>query len=460
MIRIRAIPGSDGWLESVIVQEVDPAWASPVPAGEHVLDEDPTIPLPVAYVDAQELKTTHDDRVAWRRFRRAGYDGSEAAAMARTRDIGGLPDAGVAVTAPAGRSGITATYPDVPGLVLRTMTGDDLDLAAPVAIESGLQLERCPGEPPCCRPPEAHAWLSLAARLDRADTLQMVLEHEGRPLQMELILVEGDTAVFSYTTHFTRERPHSFWREAERPVFEHLKARGVSRMFSRTRVDRPDWIQALKDNYGAVADGVWDERTVRLRFDPDVALSRCTGWPARRRVTSWVKTQGPYMVREVNESDPAEMDRIRAWLLDAWSDNPARGVMVARMLTEWVNLDRATLLICERGGTPQQLRAVRTRRGTVAGMAYLVPLPTGDVPAQRLMALGATEWQIAAGYEKTSTFASRRVWHTPHVQAQVALEAPVNRQMDRPQFREPFVEMEWDLAASLPSLQAAAGGQP
>jgi hypothetical protein len=437
---IRAIPGADGWVHTIITQEVHSEQAVEVPADEVVLAEEPTVMPPLLRMrEDGRLSTPHDDRVAWRRLRLFGRTGPEAAALARQhRDLGGLPDVGpVTVRALPGR-GFAHDFDDVPGLRVRPLTADDLEPAAAGAVESGLQHARCPDEAaPCCRPPEAHAWFRLAERIDRDDTWQLVLEHDGRPLQMELILVNGDQAVFSYTTHFTRERPHWFWREAERPVFERLRSAGVTRIHSRTRKDRPDWIQALKDNYGAVDDGVWDDKTVRLRFDPDEALKRCTGWPARRTAgQAWAWAQGPIKVWEGTEAD---LPAVEALIEQIGSES--RRAFIRERVKDWWHLDRATLVLSARDGELTTARLIRSRREGKSGLFVFSPLTTERLTHHRTALAGVKEWHRRAGYSKIT-------YHTPEGlrEGNATLVSLGAREVAKhTKFRTPLTEWEIDV---------------
>jgi len=436
---IRAIPDPDGWVHTLIVQEVAPEWAPTIPPGEVLLDAMPAVELPLLRLDAAgRPRTPHDDRVAWRRLRSTGLSGPEAVGQARHRDLGGLPDAGPDATPVAPAGGFSHDFKEVPGLRLRPLTVDDLELMASGAIASGIQAARCPDDDQlCCRPPEAHAWLRLADRIDREDTWQLVLEFDGVPLQMELLLVDGDQALFSYTAHFTRERPHWFWREAERPVFERLKAAGVTRLTSRTRNDRPDWIQALKDNYGAVEDGAWDAATVRLRFDSDAAFERMSGWPAR-------KTAGPDWSFEragvrVVEAPPAD---VRLVIEGTWGFHP-RKRLALRMLDEWYRLDRGTVLLASTNGNPGQVRIIRHRRDVVGSIGVLTPY--ADEPAEEHVVAGLNAWMLAAGYTKASGFVPVTQWDNLRVMQHADMARwTVVKIHDN--LAEPFVEIERDLA--------------
>jgi len=287
------------------------------------------------------------------------------------------------------------------------------------AVQAGIQPARCPDEQhPCCRPPEAHAWLHLAQRIDRDDTWQLCLEWQGQPLQMELVTVSGEQATFSYTAHFNRERPPWFWRETERPVFERLKDAGVTSIISRTRNDRPDWIATLKDNYGAVEVGS-DARATRLRFAPDQAIARCQGWPSRRAL-GWSWQRGDVTVREAT---PLEYPACRAHAAASWGDGHSRQAIGLRVFDEWTRFDAATVLVCEVDGQLTGVRLMRQRRGTSGGTA----LPTRwlDGPESMLFTYGCTVWAQEAGYAELITYMPTALIGAPGVARKFAAAGAV-----------------------------------
>jgi hypothetical protein len=277
--------------------------------------------------------------------------------------------------------------------------------------------------------------MALAHRIDRPDTWQTVLEFEGEPLQMELILHEGDQATISLTMHLTRERPHAFWREAEAPVIRALRKAGILRLRSFTRKDRPDWIQSLKDNYGAV-EVAQLAKTVHMEFPLDTMEARFTGFPVQK-LLGFNQTVGALTVREAAASELPALDA----LLDAhWGTDP-RNALTRRMLREWVLLDRGTVLLGEVAGTIRFARIIRPRRGTVCAIAVLNRYAAGT-PAQAAFSLALLAWCRAAGYTRATGFVPANQWDAVRVMPHMAgwFEIAI-----RDQFRIPLVEIGIDL---------------
>ena len=388
------------------------------------------------------FEVARDDRAVWRLLRARGLSGRELpAAIDRVREVRTRWTRDLAaevllpIPAPPAESVLPGLgdFAGVPGLRLRALTCMDLDRAAALAVETGIYPATCPdAAAPCCTPPEAHAWMSLAHRIDRADTWQTVLEFGDQPLQFELITRQDDQATFSLTMHLTRERPHWFWREAEAPVVTALGAQGVARLRSFTRSDRPDWIQALKDNYGAV-EVAQRANTVHLEFSMNEMLQRIQGWPARRRVTTG--TAGTLTLREGTAADlPA---------LDAWIDRElasGRAAISKRVVREWYALDRAALLLVEDAGSLLAAQCLRARRGTTAGWSYLGNLARLGVQNAAVRDL-VTAWSRLEGYTRLTTFVPQVLAEMAPIQAAIAAWG-AGMVAVHTQFREPFVELE------------------
>jgi hypothetical protein len=324
-------------------------------------------------------------------------------------------------------------FPGVPGLQIQPMGHQHLNAAAKVAIDYNIYLPTCPGLTCHCTPPEAHSWLMLAQRIDNGDAWQMALLFNGVPLQFELVNIVGDTATFALTYHMSRERPHWFWREAERPVFEALKAVGVKKIQSRTRADRPDWIQALKDNYGAVETGEWDSKTKRLEYPLDLTIFK--GWPARR-LLGFDMTTGPVRTWEATAADIPAMKVLAAQIPGAQRQ------IALRMIDEWWHLDRATILLGSRNGNLRYIRAVRESRGTVAAIANLATL--FDEVGQGAMGTHVKTWARQVGYTALRSLFPSRLVSTAAAQAQIA-RSGARVVGERTQYLEPFTEIVTDL---------------
>jgi hypothetical protein len=248
MIRVAAHP--DGWVHSLIVQDEAPRT---VPETDVVLARRPDVELPFLRVDGGALTTPHDDRIAWRRLCQLHRPGHVATASARTRTLGGLPDCGPVAVPTLPGVGISHDYPD--GAHLRPLKADDLDALA----GSG----RCPNaETPCCRPSQAHGWLTLAAALYVKDTWQVVLELNGRPLHAKIITISGALAQIDQVGDLAPALPDS-----ERPLLTALQAVGVTTVAVKPGAERSVWAQVFQAKYGAV------EAAGRLRVDIVRALA-------------------------------------------------------------------------------------------------------------------------------------------------------------------------------------------
>jgi len=436
--------GDKGWIHSVVYREEErdlELGAGEVPVETDLAQELQHLPLVAHYDGAREegarVSVPHDDRRLWRVMRAGAMTGSEVggarAAARRLRTM--LPDSPAGVEFPdplpmAPGDTPVHEFTDVPGLMVRPFQHADLDAAAPITVETGIYPATCPTDPPCCSPPDAHAWCMLAARIDERNVWQLALEFQGRPLQFEFILLDQQQPTVTFTVHLTRERPHWFWREAERPVFEALRARGHKSMLSRTRSDRPDWIAALKRNYKAV-ELAQLERSAVLEFPLDPATF--TGWPSRKTAgPGWEHSAAGVTLREL---DPATAPAIDMWLRERWRFVP-RGALALRMLQEWTFLDRAALFGVYKDGDLVDVQAVRHRRDTVSGSALLAPLLDSDIRPG--IQAGMKLWHQRVGYTETTQFIPEAAWENERMKAHVQGWEVVQR---HEQFREPFYEI-------------------
>lgn len=444
MITHSAAVDGAGWVRVLMQGE----GRRPLPLDEHPLDQE-THEVVRAHrafrVLAGELTVPHDDRDALVRYRQMGSGGAEAvtqirdlrALRSRFRDAGPPPVQGFL---PAGLHADPIDFPDVPGLSLRPFGLEALPLLAPAAVAAGIYLATCPPGAPCgCTPPEAHPWLMLAGRLDNRTAWQFALEFNGRPLQHEVLAREGALATFSLTFHHTRERPSWFWREAERPVFQALREGGVQVLQSRTRADRPDWIQSLQDNYGARLIGDWGVQpgellTRRLEFPLDMGVFK--GWPVRTAV-GFDTTVGAVRVWEAGAGD---LPAVRQLIQDTVPAGQRQ--IAAQVLEEWWTLDRATVLLGAKAGQLRYARMIRHRKPGQASLAIVGAL--FDEPEQATVTDSIRGWLQQAGYATVSSFVPERLMANAKMQAQLT-RAGSRVVRTRAGWKEPFVEVEMDV---------------
>lgn len=371
---------ADGWVRGAIVSE-GPEWSS-LPAGWRQIDEDDARAIAAHALGLLRsepdgtLRLPHDDRLAWQAAMTLGAEhAAEAIAWCRRLDPlrdrwpdwlpGTAPPARPVLHAPSAPIG--PVDPAVPDLAWRVLTVEDLSVAATLAVEAGIYAPTCPGTNCQCRPREAHAWMRLARRMWRSDGWTLVLAWGATPLQIEQIDLTSHPPTVVLTFHVTRERPHWFWRECERPIFERLRALGHQTLQTRTRRDRPDWIAALVRNYGAVDLGPVDDARTALRIDLMAALGRMQGWPPRPVLSPG----GTLRSLTPDEADPL--------IRSAWDATHPRLALTLRMAREWYMLDRAALVSSPDG----VVRAVRwrDREAQTVSIAWLTPLrPSAATP--------------------------------------------------------------------------------
>lgn len=391
--------------------------------------------------DGRTLLIPQDDRQAWRllhargRYGRAAYQALASVRELRQRIPGILPVEAPGPSVPPARAlpGLPYAFAEVAGLQWRPIHPDDLDAMTTESVAAGMLAATCPtpedgGQ---CQPPEAHAWLMLARRTTDLLAWSMVLEFQGRPLQYEIVMNEGEgRALYSFTLHTQRERPSWFWREAERPIFEGLQAHGIETLVSRTWNIREDWIQSLIDNYGAIDRGPFDAFTRRLEFP--LNLGRFQGWPSRRQV-GFDQTTGAVRVWEATAADlPAVRQLIQATVPQG------QRAIAMRILEEWFHLDRATLLLGSKDGTLRYARVVRHRKATQASLAFVGAL--FDEPEQATVTTSIRSWMQQAGYTTASSFVPERLMTNPNMQAQLT-RAGATVVRTRTDWRENFVEV-------------------
>lgn len=444
------IVDADGWIRAQRITD-GPAQAMPADHSPATIDEAHQAGLAkgTARRDAEgRLCVPQDDRRAWRLLRGRGRSGDDAfRALSDLRllraqipqDVpGDVPELPVQPTGIL--PGLPLTYPEAPGLELRPSTPADLDLVADAVVTSGLQPAVCPppgpGEGPCgCQPPEAHPWLMMARAMDNHGGWANTLTFNGQPIQYETVLLQGEQLRFVFTTHFTRERPAWFWREVTKPIYEAAAGMGVTRLVSFTRADRPDWIQSLKDNYGAVErPNPGDSLTRRLEYPLD--LGRFQGWPARKLV-GFDQTTGTVRVWEATAAD---LPAIRQLIRDQVP--PGRRALALRTAEEYWHLDRATVLLVAKDGVLRYARAIRPRRGAVGNIAHLSAV--SDDPEQDVAIAATRAWGLQVGYSQLTTFLPTRLMQSANIQKQFArAQARVVR--ERPDFRDPMTEIVYDL---------------
>lgn len=407
-------------------------------------------PMRLVYISPDgQLHFPQDDIKAWKMLRQGADSGQEAfqelERVRQTRkrirnDIPFVPETGFKITPDFP----IHNFSDVQGLVLREMDWSLIQKAAELNVESGIETPTCPPDSNCgCEPPEAHPWLMMAARLDSWNKYQLVLEFNSSPLQLEIIQQIHDNPVIEYTVHFTRERPHWFWRECERPIFELFKKKGFEYIHSRARKDRPDWVNSLIKNYNATITAEY-EKVYLMKFPLDLSIFK--GWPERKTLgPEWQWRSGSYTVEEASITGLADI------IQSSWGTHP-RGTLALRMLYEWWNLDRATLLVAKKNDVIVDIRAIRHRKDDLCATGFLTPRKLLTVEDTRAIAPGMLLWQKAAGYNRTSLFLEKAIYEQGRVPSGDFTDFGYQIVRERNDFRIPQVELEANIDDVLSKL--------
>lgn len=398
------------------------------------------------------LSCAQDDRRAWRELLacHSRADAGEWLQVFRDRRSAVPDDLPADVPIRPRRSSAAAPFPGlpwqspVPGLAVRELRLDDLDLLSAEAIRLGWEPARCPGEAPCCQPPEAHTWMQFAQRIDQPTAWQFTVEWRGQPIQFEL-MEQGPPPVSVATYHVTRERSHWFWREAWQPIVAGLRQLGHATCRGLIRGDLGYWVESLTHHYAGRVVGPRPQGGTIVEYD--LAAIPFTGWPARRTAGpgwTWTHPGTQLVVREMVETD---YDAVARDLAITWGGEGHPALPnVRRILDEQWHLDRATVLVAHQRGQLVGVFSLKPRRPTIVHSAVCSRF--GDPQADllwRVIYRGVLEWAFAAGYTALTGMIPQPVWDAPtfrralqHTRAQVV--AKRRYQID-------FVEVTHDLAA-------------
>jgi hypothetical protein len=316
-------------------------------------------------------------------------------------------------------------FPDVPGLIVRLATLDDVPLVVGTLVRRGnYSVER--------------GQVLIEDAIKHRLCWAFLWEWNGKPLQFEALFLgtQGDVYL-GYTVHLTRERPHWFWRELERPLWRWVREAGFTYVGSLLRADRSFWLPVLKENYKAeVVEDKVNEQFIPLRLPARDDVFQ--GWPARRTAgPDWSLTFGNITFREATEADfPAIADSIATNF-----KRLSRRDIVEEILDAWWHLDRAAILLGYENGALKYARAVRTRRGNDANISMLNPISRSVGNLTATYAFG--QWLKALGYETVTSFIPEEQHITPSTQAFLAAgHMKLQRVL---QFNQPFYEYQADV---------------
>lgn len=315
-------------------------------------------------------------------------------------------------------------FSEAPGLTIRRATADDYTTILATLVErSDLSFGLS----------SAYIWDTL----NQKNSWCMMWEWRGTPIQYENYYLCPEHAFLGYDVHFARARPHWFWREAERPVWQALQQAGVETVFARIRVDRPDWVEVLKREYGAVEVGQRGGTVLRYTLS-DAPFK---GWPPRKTAGSgWVYAGSDVTVCEMLDVD---MEWVKTAMAGALGSGPEVSRAYLTLEEQWC-LDRSTVLLsfCHRaliGAFSLRLR----RDATVSAHTCFW---AGDPDVRwRIAYRGVCEWARKVGYQTLTSMVPKEDWDRPTLRR--ALQHARARVVAKRQFQVPMVEVTHDLVA-------------
>jgi hypothetical protein len=225
----------------------------------------------------------------------------------------------------------------------------------------------------------------------------MLVFERGATLQFEVIQFyhrNQDAARFVYTEHVLRGRPYWFWRALEQPVLQHMQALGINAAMSYARADRPAFVRALRDGYGAEDLGevrVTATRLRELRYDIAEAIAAWPGVPERRTASAgWTQ----FGVREASVAEAQSL------IVSGWS-GASRAEEALRMFDERMLFDQARALI----GANRIVYVTRESTPTLASVSCLTPFDGSSEEGE--VEHGVALWLQAVGYTRAA------VWFVP-----------------------------------------------
>jgi len=263
-------------------------------------------------------------------------------------------------------------------------------------------------------------------------------------LQLELYSFQEEnlnSATAGFTTHLDRERPYWFWQQAAKPVFEHLVNLGVENVDAYIRADRPDWIQTLKDHYGA-EELRGSSSTVLLRYKPKTLLNITGRWPERKLIANWSWREGNITIRQGTADD---LPLIKNWLsgnnatTTIWSDGKR-----LNLVDKWYEIDNATPLLAFDRDNLIDVWLVRQRHSGLSGVVAL------GLSSQKLNLVrrGMLQWQRDVGYSYSSFFLKKELSGSPLIRNLVDRASWVEEK-EYKHFDTPMLEFKVHLQTAL-----------
>ncbi len=219
----------------------------------------------------------------------------------------------------------------LPGLKICLSDEDDLEIWESQMIESGLYTKD-------------QAWSTAAEWLSDPLSWPIKTMWKDKVIQVEIYhfdLNNPHTVRAGFTDHIDRIRPLWFWKQLAKPVFKSLYMQGFESIRTSIREDEPNWIDFLKDGYGAEELGKNDSGII-LRYHIKDSLQKIGNWPERKSLgADWSWSKDGVLVREATESD---LIMLREAMDISWGDSRRKDMALEMLEDRWI-LDRAAILL-------------------------------------------------------------------------------------------------------------------
>ncbi len=248
-----------------------------------------------------------------------------------------------------------------------------------------------------------HFDVEMAVRLLNNDlydpfSWSFVWEYKGKIIQYECAKLGLDGKCYmGHTIHIDHARPHQFWRESQEPVWKALKDAGYTGVHALIRKEHKDyWLPVVMALYNMKQTGE-TEKAILVEYS--TTDTKFQGWPERRTLgPDWEYRDGNLVVTEAKD-----MAEISAWVREKWK-NSSRLPMMETILDTWYNLDFATCLVTRDSGTIVDVRLIRSRNKTKAGIGILIPM--AEIPD--VADTASHEWARKVGYEKITSMITEK----------------------------------------------------
>lgn len=276
--------------------------------------------------------------------------------------------------------GLPYAYPDMPGLILREMNAEDIELIIPRMAYKDAETSRS----------------AIMARVNDPFTQMLAWEFNRRLVQTESLRLKPDGSVEIGTAVHCMQRTAEFWREIEKPVFERLLSLGVKTVSTLTLNSLVKYWKPIIVDFYHGKEGRVSPLTTQFTYPTDLSVFR--GRTERRTAgPGWSYKYKNMTFREMTHSElPQVMAAIQSW--------HKAGENVAHLFEEKYVLDHAAVLLGFIDDELVFVRAIRPRSKD-AGGNYALYSRLYRRFDEHIMRYASNLWFKALGYERVTSFA-------------------------------------------------------